>query len=142
MSRDEVVNFISLSKYFAWNFQPSKEGKSGSIEFRRPPAITTTKKTKHWVSFTMAFVWMAMNGNLDAFVRASGKTGAKFQKLHPPNFEEQLLRAAKEIGVFWSLDPRLRQEDDVKNLHITTMDEQAFRWLAKSGLGYRCSQNG
>ncbi|KAI2470530.1 hypothetical protein F4781DRAFT_441815 [Annulohypoxylon bovei var. microspora] len=111
LDRDEPVDFISPSKYYAWNFQPSKEGRSGSIEFRRPPAVDTTKKAKHWVAFTMAFVWMAVTSGTDSFVHAASKTGTSFAELRYPNFEERLVQAAKEIGVFWYLDARLRQVD-------------------------------
>ncbi|KAI1477317.1 hypothetical protein F4774DRAFT_389638 [Daldinia eschscholtzii] len=56
MDRYEIVDFISPSKYFAWNLRPLKEAKPGSVEFRRSTGVDTAKKAKHWIAFTMAFV--------------------------------------------------------------------------------------
>ncbi|KAI1465084.1 uncharacterized protein F4812DRAFT_439479 [Daldinia caldariorum] len=129
MDRDEIVDFISPSKYFAWNLQPSKDGKSGSIEFRRPPGVDTAKKAKHWIAFTMAFVWMSVKFSPEAFIDASSKVKGNFRKLYHPDFQEQLLLSARDIGEYSNLDPRLQQEDDMQNLHITMMDKASFEWL-------------
>ncbi|KAI0834477.1 hypothetical protein F5Y06DRAFT_300582 [Hypoxylon sp. FL0890] len=141
LDRDEIVDFISPAKSFAWNFQPSKEGRSGSIEFRRPPGVDSAKKTKHWVAFAMSFIWMSMTSNPQAFIDDLTKTKSTFRKVRHPDFQDRLIRAAKEIGEYWNLDPRLEQEDDVEKLHITMMNDASFEWLSKTGRGYRWSEN-
>ncbi|OTA94658.1 hypothetical protein M434DRAFT_70796, partial [Hypoxylon sp. CO27-5] len=139
--REEIIDIISPAKYFAWNFQPSKEGRSGSIEFRRPPGVDSSKKTKHWVAFAMAFIWMSVTSNPQTFIDSIRKTRRKFHRVSHPDFQERLVLAAKEIGELWNLDPRLPQEDDVEKLHITMMNDASFEWLRRMRLGYRWSEN-
>ncbi|KAI1654551.1 hypothetical protein F4813DRAFT_370289 [Daldinia decipiens] len=40
------------------------------------------------------------------------------RKVNHPDFYEQLVTPAREIGEHWNLDPRLKQEDNLENLHI------------------------
>jgi len=63
------------------------------------------------------------------------------RRLCTPDFRQQLLESAKEIGVFWQLDARLEQVNDPDQLHITMMTEQSFGWLQRQGLGYKWSVN-
>ncbi|KAF5253253.1 hypothetical protein FANTH_1849 [Fusarium anthophilum] len=56
LDRNDIVDLISPSKFYAWNFLPSRTDGHGSIEFRRPPGVIGAKKTKHWIAFTLAFV--------------------------------------------------------------------------------------
>ncbi|KAF5017107.1 hypothetical protein F66182_11014 [Fusarium sp. NRRL 66182] len=56
LDRDEIVDLICPSKFFAWNFLPSRTDGHGSIEFRKPPGVISAKKAKHWIAFTLAFV--------------------------------------------------------------------------------------
>ncbi|OTA62030.1 hypothetical protein K449DRAFT_434368 [Hypoxylon sp. EC38] len=139
--REEIIDIISPAKYFAWNFQPSKEGRSGSIEFRRPPGVDSSKKTKHWVAFAMAFIWMSVTSNPQTFIDSIRKTRRKFHRISHPDFQERFVLAAKEIGEFWNLDPRLQQEDDVEKLHITMMNDASFEWLRRMRRAYRWSDD-
>ncbi|KAK0622719.1 hypothetical protein B0T14DRAFT_564144 [Immersiella caudata] len=141
--RNRLIDFICPSKHCSWNFLPAKTGKLGSIEFRRPPGVTLAKKAKHWIAFTMAFVWMSMKFSPQDFIDGLGWLGTELEleeTLHP-DFHQQLLESAKEIGVFWQLDARLEQVNDSDQLHITMMTEQSFSWLQRQGLGYKWSVN-
>ncbi|OTB11902.1 hypothetical protein K445DRAFT_26158 [Daldinia sp. EC12] len=141
MDRYEIVDFISPSKYFAWNLRPLKEGKSGSVEFRRSTGADTAKKAKHWIAFTMAFVWMSVKFSPETFIDASSRIQGDFRKVYHPGFQDRLLESAREIGEYWNLDPRLQQEDDLENLHITLMDNASFEWLNRKRRGYHWSKN-
>ncbi|KAM7197907.1 hypothetical protein V8F20_006355 [Naviculisporaceae sp. PSN 640] len=141
--RDHLIDFICPSKHCSWNFLPAKTGKPGSIEFRRPPGVTSAKKAKHWIAFTMAFVWMSMKFSPQDFINELGWLGNEAglgETLHP-DFRKQLLKSAKEIGVFWHLDARLEQVNDPDQLHITMMTDRSFAWLQSQGLGYKWSVN-
>jgi hypothetical protein len=141
LSRDELIDFICPGKFYAWNLQPSKEGKSGSVEFRRAPSVVSSKKAKHWVAFTMAFVWMSIKFESKKFIDAWATAGNNYRSIFHPDFQQQLLYSARDIGEYWNLDTRLLQIDDVANLHITMMSEQGFSWLSDKGLGYNWSTN-
>ncbi|KAF7549500.1 hypothetical protein G7046_g8334 [Stylonectria norvegica] len=131
LSRDDLIDFVCPGKHFAWNLLPSKSGRSGSIEFRRPPGVVTAKKAKHWVAFTMCFVWMAIRFDTELFI-AKFQGATNFQEINHPDFQSQLLEAAREIGEDGRLDPRLLQQDDPTKLHITQIGKRALEWLSTS----------
>ncbi|KAI1354489.1 hypothetical protein F5Y01DRAFT_302495 [Xylaria sp. FL0043] len=141
LSRNDLVDFICPGKHYAWNLQPSKEGRSGSIEFRRPPGVITGKKSKHWIAFTMAFIWMAVKFDPEKFLSAWVNAERNHREVFHPDFQAQLLSSAQDIGEHWNLDSRLLQMDDVAKLHITMMSEEGFSWLYEKELGYTWSEN-
>ncbi|KAH7143713.1 hypothetical protein EDB81DRAFT_935112 [Dactylonectria macrodidyma] len=138
--RDEIVDFICPSKHYAWNFRPSRTGRAGSIEFRRPPGVSTCKKATHWVAFTLSFVWMAMRFESEYYIQQFDKTELPNNGNHP-DFQRLLLKAADQIGESVHLDPRLLQQDDPDKLHITNMSQEAFNWLKEQDCRYQWSTN-
>ncbi|KAL8730745.1 MAG: hypothetical protein Q9181_004551 [Wetmoreana brouardii] len=127
-SRDEVIKFVCPDKYRAWNLLPSKFRGSGSIEFRRAPGVETAKKAKHWIAFTMAFIEMAMQFNPNDLARYA-QSNPVLHDLTFQHFESTLLDCARQIDVYVQLDPRLRQPDNPRTLHITTMQKDRIRIL-------------
>ena len=95
-SRDEIIDYVGPDKYMAWNIQPI-EG-SGSVEFRRPPAVTGAKPAKHWIAFTMAFVEMAMQFCPDRFARYV-RANPELHDLSFVDFETRLLACAQKLGI-------------------------------------------
>jgi hypothetical protein len=138
--RDDIVMYVCPDKYRAWNFNPCRAGGFGSIEFRRAPGVVNVKKAKHWIAFVMAFVEMAIQFNPTSFA-ASVQEASALQYLGFPEFEAQLLRCAKTIGVYAQLDPRLRQPDDARSLHITVMTKELLQSLQRIDPGYHFSSN-
>lgn len=136
--RDDIVKFICPDKYRAWNLLPSKLRGTGSIEFRRAPGVTTTKQAKHWIAFTMSFIEMAMQFNPDKLARYK-MSNPLLQDLTFQDFETRLLDCARQIGVYAQLDPRLRQPDNPRTLHITAMSEARLRHLQQLDKDYRYS---
>ena len=53
--RDEIVDFISPDKAWAWNFCHVKEA-CGTVEFRKPPMAPTSSAAVAWIEFTLMFV--------------------------------------------------------------------------------------
>lgn len=141
LDRDDLIHFVCPGKYYAWNLQPSQEGKSGSVEFRRAPGVVTSKKAKHWIALTMAIIWMSIKFEPRRFINSWTKARGSNYTVHHPNFQEQLLCSARDIGQLWNLDSRLLQVDNVANLHITMMSQRGFDWLSQKGLGYAWSKN-
>lgn len=137
-TQDEVVDYVCSDKYRAWNFLPSKQGKSGSIEFRRAPGVVTAKQAKHWIAFTMAFIEMAMQFSPDSFA-SYVQSSPVLQDLSFADFESKLLACARQLDVYAPLDPRLRQPDTPRTLHITMMDPDSLRWLQQHDPDYRYS---
>ena len=135
-----IVDFICPDKYRAWNFRPCRTGGHGSIEFRRPPGVTTAKKAKHWIAFTISFVELAITfdpSSLPMMVRQS----SRLDTLYRPAFEERLLECARRVNVYAQLDPRLRQQDEPRTLHITNMQAQRLRSLQAIDEEYQLSPN-
>ena len=145
-SRDGIVDYVCPDKHRAWNFLPARETGHGSVEFRRPPGVITAKKAKHWIAFTMAFVDMAMRTNLGRIARWLPKyrhrSRARGMTSRPMiNFEDLLLTSAERLGVYSILDPRLRQSDEPRSLHITMMRLDYFDWLRRFDSDYHLSVN-
>ena len=143
-SRNDIVDYVCPDKHRAWNFLPARETGHGSVEFRRPPGVATSKKAKHWIAFTMAFVDMALRSNLDHIARRS----IKYQLQHRPmgrtagssiDFDALLLASAEHLGVYSTLDARLRQLDEPRSLHITMMRDNQIRWLQAIDKDYQPS---
>ncbi|KAK6496909.1 hypothetical protein TWF481_001890 [Arthrobotrys musiformis] len=61
-SADQLIEFISPRKLSSWNFQNLRRTNLGTVEFRRPPGVTTPDETIAWVDFTLAFRAAAMDG--------------------------------------------------------------------------------
>ena len=137
---DAIVDFICPDKFRAWNFRPCRTGGHGSIEFRRAPGVVTAKKTKHWIAFTLAFIEMAIQFN-PSFLAGQVQSAPRLSQISYPDFEEQLLACAKRLGVYPQLDPRLRQSDEPKTLHITTMSPRELRLLQHIDPEYTFSPN-
>ncbi|KAI0600512.1 hypothetical protein F4775DRAFT_68213 [Biscogniauxia sp. FL1348] len=105
LDRDDLIDFICPGKHlYAWNLQPSKEGKSGSIEFRRAPSVVTTEKAKHWIAFTMAFIWMSLKFESQRFIDSQADVREHFRRVFQSDFQRQLLNSAQDIGEHWNLD--------------------------------------
>ncbi|KAF2637555.1 hypothetical protein P280DRAFT_482984 [Massarina eburnea CBS 473.64] len=133
-SRNEIVRYVCPDKHRAWNFLPARETGHGSVEFRRPPGVVTAKKAKHWIAFTMAFVDMAMRTNLGRIARWLPKYHhRRSTTISRPTFEfdDLLLASADKLGLYATLDPRLRQSDEPRSLHITMMRPDYFDWLRR-----------
>jgi hypothetical protein len=58
---ETISSVVSCTKFVAWNFQNAVSGGCGTVEFRRPPQVTTAEATKHWIAFTLCFI----KGSLD-----------------------------------------------------------------------------
>lgn len=134
-TRDEIVHYVCTDKYRAWNFNPCKEGGFGSIEFRRAPGVVDAKKSKHWIAFTMSFVEMAIQFDPADFAH-DVQSAAVLHSVSHPDFEAQLLACARQLNVYAQLDPRLRQTDNPRTLHITSMSAAAVLWLQKHDPDY------
>ncbi|KAK0757400.1 hypothetical protein N5P37_010123 [Trichoderma harzianum] len=126
---------VCPDKYRAWNLLPAREGKAGSIEFRRPPGVSTAKKAKHWIAFTMSFIYLAIRAN-PSHLSSRVDESIDLDAILHPDFLEDLLRCARQLDVFAHLDPRLIQVDDVSRLHITMAQPESVAWLRSLNLGY------
>ncbi|KAI1322547.1 hypothetical protein F5Y16DRAFT_413188 [Xylariaceae sp. FL0255] len=137
-SRQQIVDIMcpNREKYFAWNLLPSGDGGSGSVEFRRPPPVATAKKAKHWIAFTMSFVHMALRASPETLA-AKIAEAERWGDVSHPDFQEDILKSARELGIDFQLDVRLCQEDDVQRLHFTMINEAARTWLQSLNLGYK-----
>ncbi len=139
-TRDEIVELLcpNNDKFYAWNFLPSRSNGIGSIEFRRAPGVATAKKSKHWIAFTMSFVFMALQSN-PAELAAKVSKKKHLDEVYHPEFAEDLLNSAKDLGILPELDARLLQPDDVDRLYITMMSQECRDWLNFLDLGYQFS---
>lgn len=97
--RDSIVEYICPDKYRAWNLLPSKTGGHGSIEFRRPPGVVTTKKAKHWIAFAMTFVDMAIQFNPSALAAYMVDIVPQLNLAYHPDFQKQFFTWARRLGV-------------------------------------------
>jgi hypothetical protein len=145
-SRDDIVSYVCPDKHRAWNFLPARESGHGSVEFRRPPGVVNGKKAKHWIAFTMAFVDMAMRNDLDQISRGIAKDYHRRREVVSTSrpsteFDDLLLASAQHLGLYSTLDPRLRQSDEPRSLHITMMRPDYFAWLQKFDEEYHLSDN-
>lgn len=143
-SRNDIVEYVCPDKHRAWNLLPARETGHGSVEFRRPPGVATSKKAKHWIAFTMAFIDMTLRSNLDRISRRLSRY--RLQRRNPDtalesslNFDDLLLASANRLGVYSTLDPRLRQLDEPGSLHITMMRPDQVSWLQRLDDDYHLS---
>ncbi|KAH3908047.1 hypothetical protein HBI56_150000 [Parastagonospora nodorum] len=114
----------------AWNFLPAKDTGHGSVEFRRPPGVVNSKKSKHWIAFAMAFIEMAMQQGTS--IEQLGNQRPARQD----NFDALLLGAARSIDEYATLDARLYQSDEPTSLHITMMNDQQLGYLLRIDKDY------
>ena len=56
----------------SWNFEHITD-QCGTIEFRRSPGCDNVAKAKHWVNFTLGFVYHAAKGGVDWSVHQNEK---------------------------------------------------------------------
>jgi hypothetical protein len=144
-TRGPLRDYVCPDKHRAWNFLPARESGHGSVEFRRPPGVVTSKKAKHWIAFTMSFINMALRTNLDRLVRRLIKLHV--QRRNPDtvgisvDFEAMLLASAETLGIRATLDPRLRQLDEPRSLHITMMRPDQISRLRDFDKDYHLSAN-
>ena len=143
-SRNDIVDYVCPDKHRVWNFLSARETGHGSVEFRRPPGVTTGKKAKHWIAFTMAFIDMALRSNLDRVARRLSKHSLRHRRADKTsgsslNFEDLLLASAEHLGVYCNLDPRLHQLDEPRSLHITMMRPNQINWLQRFDDDYHLS---
>jgi Putative amidoligase enzyme len=85
-NRDDIVGYVCPNKYRAWNFNPSRTGKPGSIEFRGPPGVVTAKKAKLWIAFAMAFLDVALQFNPEALA-AHVQAAIHLCEVYHPDFQ-------------------------------------------------------
>ncbi|KAM3538433.1 hypothetical protein ARSEF1564_008661 [Beauveria bassiana] len=137
-SRDDVVDLVSPDKNRAWNLRPAKDGKAGSIEFRRPPAVATAKKAKHWIAFTIAFIYMSIRAN-PSYFSSKVELMQDYEEISHPNFLADLEDCAREAGVNSQLDPRLLQVDNVATLHFSMIT--LHNWMDGEDNLYRVRQD-
>ncbi|KAF2802394.1 uncharacterized protein BDZ99DRAFT_370568, partial [Mytilinidion resinicola] len=131
--RDQIVDFVSPDKYVSWNFRSAKTTGFGSIEFRRPPGVTTTWQTKHWVAFTMAFTEMAIQASPEQFDPPSSQNIDRFPQ---PTFDTLLMNAAYGIRVNMEIDQALGLYDDARSLHIANITDENLEWLWRADWEY------
>ncbi|KAL8834341.1 MAG: hypothetical protein Q9170_003796 [Blastenia crenularia] len=124
-TRDDIIGYICPEKHMAWNLLPSRTDGHGSIEFRRPPGVVTAKKAKHWIAFAMAFVDMAIQFDPSALAPQIANNLAGLYPAYHPDFRQQFLACARQLGVYAILDARLSQTDEPWSLHIT---EGTLKW--------------
>jgi len=129
--RDEVIRLVCPDKYRAWNFMPAREGGLGSIEHRRPPGVTDAVRSKHWIAFTLSFVEMALVFDPDQLA-ARYYRSANLMKLPFPRFASTLIECAKKIAIHNYLDVTLKQTDNPRRLHITSLEKRKLAWLKKN----------
>ena len=86
----------------------------------------------------MAFIEMGMQFSPDPFA-CYVQSNPVFQDLSFADFETKLLASARQLNVYAQLDPRLRQTDNPRTLHITTMNERSLRWLQQKDKDYAYS---
>ncbi|KAI4187347.1 MAG: hypothetical protein LQ346_005511 [Caloplaca aetnensis] len=139
--RGAVIQYICPDKYRAWNFLPSRTGGTGSIEFRRPPGVVNAKKAKHWIAFTMTFVEMAIQFNPSALAAYMVEHIPHLNSSYHTDFEDQFLDCARRLGVYAVLDPRLKQSDEPRTLHITLMTRARLEMLRALDVDYQLSPN-
>ena len=130
--QDTVVFYVCPSKNYAWNFKPCMKGGHGSIEFRRPPGVTTAASAKYWIAFTMTFVDLALlhspqevADRLDLL----GPDGMSLSEVYLGNFQEQLNNCARELGVQQLLEDQTASKDDIDNLYLTKITDTALAYL-------------
>lgn len=133
-TRDEVIELISPDKNRAWNLRPAKEGKAGSIEFRRPPGVASAQNAKHWIAFTMAFVYMAICAN-PSKLSQSIQDMQSFEDISHPDFLDDIKRFASELGIVQQL--KLDQPDDIEKLHFSILSNEGKMWLRSLNKGYQ-----
>lgn len=72
---DGIIGLMhgNSNRYFAWNFMnlAEGEGKTGSIEWRQPCAVTTSSGCFAWIELAVTFVQAARkcNGNISTYPR-------------------------------------------------------------------------
>ncbi|KAL5453954.1 hypothetical protein PMIN06_005209 [Paraphaeosphaeria minitans] len=135
LSRDELVRYVCPDKYRSWNFLPSRDGGHGSVEFRRPPGVATTKKAKHWIAFTMAFMEMSINHDLVEFIRTRSTIFA-VRAPQRSDFEDLLLASARTAGVYSQLDARLCQYDEPSIFYTSLVKKEDLEWLRRYDEAY------
>ena len=52
---------MSPCKAVAWNFKNVVPGGCGTVEFRRPPQVTSSAATKLWIAFSLCFINYAVH---------------------------------------------------------------------------------
>lgn len=106
---------------------------------RRPPGVSSAKQANHWIAFTMAFVEMALHFKPDRFA-SYVQSNPLMSDLSFTDFETKLLQCARKLGFYAQLDPRLRQTDYPRSLHITLMDADTLDWLRQYDWDYHFSE--
>ena len=86
----------------------------------------------------MAFIDMAIQFRPDTFA-CYARSDPLLHDLSFVDFETKLLASAKQISVYAQLDPRLRQPDNPRTLHITMMTQDVLRWLQEHDADYQYS---
>ncbi len=51
---------VPVDRYYAWNFENLKAGKSGTVEYRRPPGLQGANACVDWVRLAIMFVRAAI----------------------------------------------------------------------------------
>ena len=139
MPHDEVVHFICPDKYRAWNLLPCKEDGFGSIEFCRPRGVVNAKQAKRWIVFTMAFVNMAIEFRVDGFI-CYVRSNPVMSDMSFADSESKILQSARIVNCYAQLDPRFKQSDNLRILHMTVMDFNALCWLQQHDRDYQSKQ--
>lgn len=83
----------------------------------------------------MSFVYLAIKAN-PSYLSSRIEESVNLDNIHHPDFLEDLLRCARELGVDGQLDPRLIQPDDVNKLHITMAQPESVAWLRSLNFVY------
>ena len=69
VDEETLCNEMSPTKAVSWNFKNAVPGGCGTIEFRRPPQVTSTEATKHWIAFTLRFITYSFNCDFSKLTR-------------------------------------------------------------------------
>ena len=110
------------------------------MEFRRAPGVVTAAKSLHWIAFTMAFVDMALQFDPSTLADRIGST-EYLQELYQPDFIDQFLSCARDLGLNSLLDQELKQKDDLVAQHFTMTSPASMRLLQRIDPRYTFSPN-
>ncbi|KAI9764376.1 MAG: hypothetical protein M1840_008514 [Geoglossum simile] len=88
---EALSNAISPTKAVSWNFKNAVPGGCGTVEFRRPPQVTSTEATKHWIAFTLCLVTYSVHCDFSQISQLTGKPSTE-------NLRNAISWAANRLG--------------------------------------------
>ena len=91
--RDEetLSSIISPCKHVSWNFKNAVPGGCGTVEFRRPPQVTSAGATKHWIAFTLCFIKYSLHCDFSKMSQLTAEPSSA-------DLQEAISWAASQLG--------------------------------------------